>query len=248
MAIGPDDVKGELALELDVPKLSSGDFLRASRAFLGLVSEVSQVVGQANHAASWDVSVSAGSQIINVYPTGDVDPSINAIADRVLEGIAELAQVAENPFNGNERAIKHLRTLGRIASRTKTAVPVRILSQRGSREVDVKIFHHASELLSWDYEDLGTVDGVLNVVSARRGYEFSISDTVRQTPVPCVVDEGLLQEALACFGKRVEVEGAIRYSKRGAPTRVKAQKIAPFPAPDEVPHYSALRGILAGHQ
>ena len=106
------------------------------------------------------------------------------------------------------------------------------------------LYAHASEILSWSYEDFGTVDGVLDVVSAQKGLEFRITEILRKKVVKCVVDDDLLDQALGSFRKRVEVTGTISYDKKGFPRTVKATEIMRFPEAEDLPHYSQLRGIF----
>lgn len=246
MAITPEDVKGEIALELDVAKLSSADFLRAAEAFIGLVREVTKTENESAPIDSWDVSASEGSQIINIYPNlQKIDTRLaNHIASTVLDGLSKIESDAENPFGDNDRAIEHVKTLGRIASRDKARVPIRCLSRENARPFTKNIYKNASEILSWQYEDAGTVDGVLDVVSAHNGLEFRISEILYGKTVKCIVDESLMDAALNSFRKRVEVAGLVSYDKRGFPKIVKATEIVRFPEPEDTPHFTELRGIL----
>jgi hypothetical protein len=248
MSITPDQVKGELALELDAAKLSTADFLKAAEAFIGLIKEVSKSLDERVPGDGWEVSANEGSQVINIYPNLAKVPEQYAhlIAERVLDGISQIEQRAENPFGSSERAVEHIKTLGKIACRDKNHVPIRCLSRSTVRDVSRNVYKHASEILSWEYEDSGTVDGVLDVVSAHNGYEFRISEILHGKSVKCIVNEGLLKKALDNFQKRVEVDGLISYSKKGFPRIVKAKEIIPFPDKEDVPHFSELKGILAG--
>lgn len=248
MTIRPDNVKGEIALELDVARLSTGDFLRAAEAFIGLVREISKTTEGPVPSDAWSVSVSEGSQIINVYPNENKvsDRFAHQVAKSVLNGLAQIESEAENPFGDNERAIEHIKTLGRIATRDRDSVPIRCLSRDAAKAFTKNVYNHASEILSWQYEDSGTVDGVLDVVSAHNGLEFRISEILHGKTVKCVVDEPLIDQALKSFRKRIEVVGLVSYSKQGFPKVVKATEIIQFPAPGDTPHFSKLRGILAG--
>ena len=95
-----------------------------------------------------------------------------------------------------------------------------------------------------EYEDSGTVDGILSLVSVHGGYRFRISDYLTGQAIECLVDESMIKEATGSLGKRVEVNGLIGYTRQGFPNRVKADGITPFPAPHEIPHFSELKGIL----
>ena len=248
MSIAPGKVKGELALELDAHKVSSMDFLKAVESFIGLVKEVTKACGHDLPREAWQVSVSEGSQIIAVHPNEDkIPPRLAAqVANTIQDGLQSLEAGPDNPFGENEKAIEHIKALGKIANRDKRRVPVRCLSGQRTTNVSPSVYKHTQEILSWDYEDAGTVDGVLNVVSAHKGFEFRITDYLHKKSVKCIVDEELMDKALSCFRKRVEVDGLISYSKTGIPRVVRANNILPFPTPEEIPHFSKLKGIFAG--
>ena len=247
MPIASDSVKGELALELDAQKVSSTDFLKAVESFIGLIKEVTKICGLDLSPDAWQVSVRQGSQIIDVYPNEDQIPPrlVAQVANTVLDGLQSLEASSDNPFEENEKAINYIKALGKISSRDKHRVPIRCVSRQRATSISPSVYRHAQEILSAEYEDDGTVDGVLNVISAHRGFEFRVTDYLHGKSVKCIVDEGLLDKAVSCFRKRVEVVGLIRYSKTGAPQVVRANDILPFPASEEIPHFSKLKGILA---
>lgn len=246
MAIGNDEVKGEIALELDVDKISSADFMKAAKAFLGLMKEAGKEVDGGMPSDAWLISVNEGSQVINAYPnTSSVTPESAAhVAGRVLDAISCLDSSSENPFGENDRAIEHIKALSALSSRDKNRISVRCLSKTKSSAFNARTYNHSSQILSWEYEDIGTVDGVLDVVSAKRGLEFKIREILHGHTVKCIVNEELMEKALGCFRKRVEVEGVISYNKKGLPVVVKAKTMNSFPPENEIPHFSELKGIL----
>ncbi len=249
MSIRPDQVKGEIALELDAPKLSSGDFLRAAESFFGLVNEVAKTLNDEISRDSWDVSVDKGSQIINVYPNKDkLTPKlVDEIVSNVLDGIHCLENSSENPFRNSYKAVEYIKNLGKIANHDKDSIPVKLLSRFAVKPITRNVFNHASQILSHQYTvDTGTVDGILNVVSNSNSCEFRISEILYGKTIKCFISQALLPKALKAFNKRVEVDGLIRYDKEGFPKSVKASDITIFPKPENIPHFSKMKGIYAG--
>lgn len=246
MAIQPDEVKGAIALELDTPRLSAPDFINAADAFIGLIRAVSSTKKGTAPPDAWDLSVSGGSQVINVYPNSKKIDAEEAgqIVDSILSGLSQIEEGTENPFGGNYRAIEHVRVLGRMATREEGAVPIRCLSHDQAKVFSKNMYNHASEILSWQHETDGTVDGVLDVVSAHNRLEFHISEFLHGKTVRCLIDEKLIAQALASFRKRVEVVGRVSYAKDGFPKVVKATEIIQFPEKKDIPHFSKLKGIL----
>ncbi len=252
MGIDAEALKGDIGIELDADDVSAGDFVRALEAFVGLIREITR---QTNHKLpkdAWRLVVQEGSQIVSVMP--DTNKLPQAVADGVLsfimDGMDSLEREAKLPPMFTERALESARELSKISSRQNdSAVPIRLLSREGrlSSKVTRSTFNHVSEILDWKYEDLGTVDGTLEVVSAHDGYEFRIYEPVWNRPVRCSFDQELLADALRAFKKRVEVQGMIRYTKDGIPVSAKVLKISEFPDSSELPTFRDVRGILS-HQ
>jgi len=93
-------------------------------------------------------------------------------------------------------------------------------------------------------EDSGSVEGVLDVVSAHNGYVFNIVEPIFERTVKCTIPESMMEKALGAFGKRVEVEGVIRYNKEGLPLGIKVKDLSKFPDTENIPNFKKLRGIF----
>ena len=239
-------IKGVIALKIDADKVPSGAFFRVAAAFVGLVKEVASTMNGKVSGDLWNVSAGEGAVVINMHPDSAKAPT--AFADQVvadvLRGISVLENEAENPFQDNDKAIEHIQVLGKIANRNEGGIPLALLSRSAMANISVNVYNHASQLLSWNYEDAGTVDGVLDAVSARNGYEFRVSEILSGKSIKCIVSESMLEKALRSIKQRVEVEGLIRYNKDGSAKSVKAYNIVAFPPPEAIPHFSTLKGIL----
>ncbi len=245
MAIKPDEVKGQIALELDNERVTASDFLRAVESFVGLIRELTKSVKDSLPKDAWEIEVQEGSQVINAVSTNKLtDIESVSIVNAVLNGIGSLSDEAEIPDLYSEKAVEHIKSLGGLVHRADNGIPVRVLSRTQAVPLTNNAYNHASEILSWKYEDHGTVEGVLDVVSAHDGYEIRLCDPIFGKSVKCAVSEELMQQALGAFKKRVEVDGLIRYDREGRPISVKVEHITIFPPPETLPSYKQMRGIL----
>ena len=238
---------GVIALVMDVAMMSGEDFLKACRAFVGLINEVSKSVDEQFPSDGWQVSVREGSQVLYVHADpAKIGPHLRDRVESVIfEGLNALDKRPEAPFC-NEQSVHYMETLCEMSTREKGNMPIRIESKSQSAGLTKSMRDNARQALNlhYEYEDEGTVDGTLNVLSARSGYEFRVSDSLTGKAIKCVVNEPLLEQAYGLFRKRVEVAGLIGYDKHGFPKQVKASSIEPFPEPETIPHYSTLKGIL----
>ena len=174
--INADSLKGDLAIELDADSIPAGDFQAALDAFLTLVRELTRQINSHVPRDSWLLNVQTGSQVVSVR--ADAQRLSATVAAEVyatlFDGIDALEREAKAPRYFTESALEAAKELSRVATARDNGLPVRILSKERSRALTRATFIHVSEILDWAYEDLGTVDGTLEVVSAHNGYEFRI--------------------------------------------------------------------------
>jgi len=248
VTINAESLKGDLAIELDVENITAGDFSTALQAFLTLVRELTREINEKIPRDAWLLNVQEGSQVVTIRPdSGRLSPVVaSQVYAAMFDGLDSLESEAKVPRFYTESALESARDLSRIAfGRRQNGVPVRVLSRERSRVVTRNVSKNVSEILDWKYEDLGTVEGTLEVVSAHNGYEFRVYEPVWTRVVRCTFDENLLRDALASFKKRVEVSGLVRYTKDGFPVSIKVAKIAEFPDPSDLPSVRSMRGILS---
>lgn len=248
MAISTDSLKGEVGLELDADSVTAGEFQSALDAFLTLVRELTRQINEKLPHDSWRLTVQEGSQVIAFQPDKIKLPeSVRAtIYGALFDGLDSLEREAKAPKYFTERALESARELSLIAHGPRDqGVPIRILSHKRSRSVTRATWVNVSEILDWKYEDVGTVEGTLEVVSAHNGYEFRVYEPLWLRAVRCNFQEERLQDALNNFKKRVEVQGLIRYTKDGFPVSVNVISITPLPDPKDLPSFRAVRGILS---
>lgn len=247
MAIDPHKIDTDLTLEIDEEDITVSEFSSALDHFLGLVKEVSRHV-MPSRRAEWLIKVFPGSAGIGLYgKTSVISPSeINVIRDSVLDGIASLEKGHRHPAF-SDRAIEHARGI-RKAFTKRQGGRVRIWNQNQvSLLVSEQVANNASKFLDAAYEDYGSIEGKLEVLSGHGKLQVLVYDTLDPArPIKCEISDEDLQVALHSFRNRVEAFGKIRYRRDGVPVSVRVERIVPFPSPEEVPSLNEIRGILKG--
>lgn len=247
MTMDPKNVKGEIALELDAERVSASDFETAVDSFISLVREVTRQVNDSLPLDSWFVRVQEGSQVLSLAPNPlKLTESVSRqVVGNIMDGIAALEDSANTPRNFSERALKRTRSISKLSvTDANRDLPIRLLTRQRSCSVSRRTYDNVSKLLDVKYEDEGSVDGTLEVVSAHNGYEFRVYDPVWSRAIRCTFSEELLPSALAAFKKRVEVTGQIKYTQDGFPISVKVARFDIFPEGDELPGRKDVRGIF----
>lgn len=250
MAIDPSQITTEFTLELDEDEIPVGDFTNAFESFFGLIKEVARESLPTRNAGGWLVRVYPGSAGLGLTPRAGAYAAdeIAHIRKSLIDGIKRLER-GERPPQFSDKAVEHARTLGSLfKSRGKDKPPpkVRLWVENNTLiPIEKVIAVKASELLDAAYEQEGSVDGVLEKLSAHGQFEFVVYDPLDKRAIKCEVQERQLEKAWQAFRKRVEVLGRVRYRKDGLPVSVKAEDIVPFPSPDEIPSVKEMRLLLS---
>lgn len=248
MAIDAKKIDTDITLELDEDEITVAEFTSAFDHFVGLVREVSKSV-DASAPREWLVKVYPGSIGVGLYPKpGQSSAALHAVRTTVLDGFNALAN-GKRPARFTDKAINHAKSISKVfEKRNKPTSSIRLWSgNQKSIPVKKKIAAEASKLLDPVFEDYGSVEGRLEVVTAHGKLECTIYDSLGERAIKCDLAEDLIGEAIHAFRKRVEVFGRVHYRQDGMPVRVIAERIIKFPDPSEVPSVREMRGILRGH-
>jgi hypothetical protein len=88
-----------------------------------------------------------------------------------------------------------------------------------------------------------SVDGVIDLISVRGHVQFSIQEHGSNRRIRCAISEDWLPRAKDALGKRVVVEGLVRFNKEGVPISISGITSL-WQRPDEKRPLSAIIGAL----
>jgi len=233
------DIPSDLAIEI-AANLRPSEFIAAARSFFNYVDEITKsTVG--GDDIEWRVKVNDGSNVLAAIPSKSTHmTTINAICTRMTGNISDLldgnfdeSQVSESAF----KSLKHLSELVRDGGDNPNTVKVWI--KKNPIHLNRDISRLIQEDWRADYNDFGTLEGVLG-----RSLTIKVKDLLFDNPITCYLKEGLLEDALSNFRKRVELSGIIHYRKNGTPISMNVQSFEVMPSDDDLPSASDVRGIL----
>jgi hypothetical protein len=204
-----------------------------------------QAVGESadKTRVSWFVTdLSAGSARATAQAFGPPEA-----ADRVCylpaSGLRALKTGGPLPDDFPPDAIVAARSLVQIADRPK--IKATITGPRIHQPLTVRTIETANKLLQvvvW--EDLGSVEGTLEMLSVHEGYQCNVYDNVSGRRVPCYYGKEQLETFRAAFNHRVVVSGLIRYDRRGEVKSVTAERIVMFPDEPSLPRIDDMAGSI----
>jgi hypothetical protein len=218
------------------------------RAFFGLVNEVTRELAGPKEFIHWKVQVKHGSNLVGIVPShANVRPFIlDGIYAAVHESISRIEDEAVEIEGVPEAALKHIRDLGSVAGvgDDDDNTTVRIWAKRIPAPITHKSAAHVAVLLAESYEDFGTIDGRVHVISDEGNLHVYISEPVGGRRIRCYFEEEMLPRFLGAFRKRVEIKGKIKYRRDHKAISIFATNLTEFSSNKEVPSFREMRGIF----
>ncbi|MFH1158106.1 MAG: hypothetical protein V1721_04385 [Pseudomonadota bacterium] len=235
------DIDTDLTLELD-GKQNSIKFLKAVSAFIKFVEEVTKASAGEQPRPEWTVQVKGGSNLVGLVPTpGFSSAIVQNTLTLVKSGIDSIGTNAFVSDEFSEEALQQLRKLAEISDDETTA---RIWVRKFPVRITKKIASAIAEMMGSSYQDYGSVEGRLQVVSERGAYSAEITDPLSKKPVKCHLNRELIKESLSLFGQRVAAYGKIHYRKDGNIVSIDVEEFTPFPPPEKIPSFVKVHGIF----
>jgi hypothetical protein len=241
------DIDADLTLEMDGHNITPDKFKRGVEAFFGLVREVTRDVAGPNHFVHWVVQVKSGSNLVGLAPQQfNVPPAVlDNIYAKIEDGIENIENEAKEPEGFPEDALRHVRALASVVGTDETDdTRVRVWTKKRPILLTHKAVAHVAAVFSEQYEDFGTVEGRIHVISDQGALHVFVTEPVWNRRIRCYFGEDMLPNFLAAFRKRVELTGRIKYRRDGKPISIEATALSEFPDAKDLPSYRQMRGIL----
>ena len=231
---------------------SPKEFHDSVKEFVGLITSVSENISPETGASAWIMSVAEGSMVIRATPHSDKSDVIETVersAIAINRGLQNLESGTghEWPDLFLENAVKHVRNLAKLVESTKGDKSAKIGSNGISVSLSSRIARNAHTLLEPrpSHTAYGNVEGKLGTISVRKGFRLVVYRSLDGRAVKCEPTESNVEsEAIKAFGKRVSVEGAVKYNGRGVPTSVAARRIRVFRTDSELTPLSEIRNLF----
>jgi hypothetical protein len=238
-----------LMLDLSGIEITATKFTSAVQAFHDLIKEVAKTTTGMSGGVRWVVVVTSGSARIEYIPRAVRVPAsdLPGVLDAIEGGIAAVESASNQPSYFSERALELTSRLASLVDGREGDVDrVRIWRERRAHDLTLRTVAYVDSLFGIEARDWGTIEGVLETITGRRGLEFRVTDRVTNRVTRCIFDEDMIEDVTGAFMHRVSVSGLIRYRKDGEPVSIRVEEFQVFPPATQLPDFEEVRGILKG--
>ena len=211
-------------------------FIEAVGAFGALVGSVADAIPK-HGTLRWKPDVRKGSIEVVAVPESSDHETAMTVTKAIVDGITAISLEATRPAYFNDDALKSVQKLAELDIDNRIGLNGAVTQFSATVAVNVKTY------LETPAHAYGTVEGLLQRVSSRRGNQCAIYDQRLGYSVECSLTRELMSKALEAFDQRVLVYGYITYHNR-RPQRVAVEKLETFPDPSTLPSADYVKGIL----
>lgn len=243
-----------LHVEGEVGAISLHSFLLILGRSLNMLADLDRsITREARGTLDWLVT-DLGTNSLDAY-VRSVPRKEAALDERIgrrvsasfVAGIDSLERGEALPPNFSEVGLNHLRLLSRsLGANGATAFRATFIDEDQSASVSTQSSVNVERLLAPQTKAIGSVIGVLDLISLRRQPRYNVYDRVSRRPVRCAFESEQLEVVKSALGRRVLVSGIVNRNSRGQPVRIDSPTLTLLPSEDDLPSTDEIIGIDPG--
>lgn len=207
-------------------------------------------------SVNWFITeVSFGSLVIAIEPKSklqDADYS-SQVTETFVDGLAHIQRERTTPPFFSDYGLRKARDLARMLREDGArAITIQDMERQTTATIRPEAVTDISQLVNIRYQELGSVEGRLEMVSVHGTPRFTVYHAITRRSVRCKFDANqLLDTVKEALGRRVIVSGLVYYNYKHEPVRVDLRKLVILPHEEKLPSPKELRGMapdIAGDQ
>jgi hypothetical protein len=240
-----------IGLSLGGDAIPLSTFLDAASSLGALLSELDVAIS-GSHNLDWVIAdLSLGSANLAVTPVPISEEAIDrspVIISSALNGMEVVEKAAEWPEHFTEEALLRAKKLvGLINGRVERIAIFGNPGERGTKRVRVtqRVAANVDQLIGTSTVARGSIEGTLETLTIHGGTAFNVYDMITLRKVRCICDRKTLDELASALGKRLLVEGDVRYNVYGQPISIRVEQHGILRTADQLPQAKDIRGLFS---
>jgi hypothetical protein len=221
----------EVSISLSGTNLDAKTFLDAAQSFLRLLGLVDETISQ-KRSIRWRLSRLHFGSPATIGVMGEPRRRASQDAPQIIGGAVlaglEMLENGDRPITFPDEALEAAKSLSSLRER-RGIDWVSLSEQNGAAPKTLTISARTAatvvEYIGPRFESFGSVEGRLEVISARGGVSCNVYEPVFGKAVKCEVPEHLKSVVLAAFEKKVVASGRLGRDSSGQPRRLVLESI-----------------------
>lgn len=224
-----------------------GSVIKSSvESFVDMLESISSDFGS---EGKWLYSLESGSAAIRAYPDVSMDEDQQkAIVSDVFYLLADFEKgvIPDHVSNKTEESYKKLSlSLSSLGEKSiKSSIEISDKESAEPRIIDLKPFFEKDEPAVAVFKSIGSIEGVVKGIHAAKDQFIDVYDDFTKKRIKVYVDKIDDSTIGNSFKKRVRAAGLIEYDDKGFKRSMEASSLKVMPAPQDVPDFADLRGIM----
>lgn len=217
-------------------------FLLAMRQSVDMLEELGRELAEGPEILDWRIVEASYTNPLLVVIEGrskNLGRRPQSIADALVLGLTALEDGKE-PASFSDHSLRSVKELVHIISRDGIAnctyqVPnlPPIAPTRETARTVTKILKRRV------YYEVSTLEGVLQAINIHDDKKtFGIYDLLTNEKTACVFDESMQRDVVAALGKRVSVEGTVKYNRQGLALSIDVDGFEVMPLMEDLPQFN----------
>ena len=241
-----------IGLTLSGDAIPLGLFLDAARGLDALLSELDIAISGARHLEWAIADLSISSANLAVTPSLLREESMDngaLIISSALMGMEIIEKGGVWPEHFTETALLKAKEIVSIINGKVERISFFGNAGEGSKRVRVtqRVAANVDQLVGTSTTAMGAIEGTLETLTIHGGAAFNIYDVITARRIRCVCDRKTLNELAApdIMGKRVLVDGEIKFNLHGHPVSIKVIHHRLLRDRKDLPQAKDIRGLFS---
>jgi hypothetical protein len=172
------------------------------------------------------------------------DRAVQEITSAYVDALAIAERGEALPPHLSDAALTQLQYLsGQLQRNGAEALSTTYVELRQRARVSAETALNVKRLRVPKSTAIGSIIGLLEVVSVHGPPKYSVYDAVTKRPVRCQFKPGEIDQVKGALGQRVMVAGVIRRNANGQPLSVEQPRLSAMPGSDDLPSTDDLVGL-----
>jgi len=176
----------------------------------------------------------------------DVEDYSGKVAELFVDGWAHIQKEHTTPPYFSDYGLRKTHNIVKTLRKNGAkAIKVEDIERKATGLLKADVANPLKKLFSIRYQEIGSVEGTLEVISVHGSPRITIYHSITRRSVNCKFIPELLEVAKAGLGNRVIVYGTVYFNYVHEPIKVDADRIETMPQEGKLPTTKDLHGLVS---